>query len=773
MKLLRLVTALILAGLGFTSFGSVSSQTARIAYTAAALPAACPTTFPFNSTATVPDLIVYDGGPTNTGNSPPVTLTLNSDYTVTGGGYNSANQLQTGTVTILAGGAHNVQAGDVITILRNVPFTQTTTFSSSGFMSPLMIEAGLDKLTLQTQQLKDLFGLSLQFQKNETLSSQLVLSSRENLLLGFDSAGVIAYSNGGGGGGGGTYFAGTGLSLTGNTFSVNTTQPQVVQVGTLVGLDVSGDLNSSSTTDSSSSTTGAINTTGGLGVAKKLYVGTNLAVAGTSTLTGQVAIGTTINPSTGVYINHTITAASGLANGLGTYSTTTASANSDVLSAFSAQANFAKSSFNNLFAVSCNIPAAGVTGSGTIANAYGLLIGNVTAGTNNYAIRTGSGTVTFNDATDASSTSTGAVRTTGGVGIAKQLWVGTDANVAGTSTLTGNVGIGEAPLTTSSLTVAHTYGGATASAEVVVNGSLVPPGATQGFPNAFRDVTIYTPNTAGDAYASYDCNVNLAGTVPLNHYYGYQMRDVYTGTNTLDVMAGFTMAATVNSAGGTVTEMRGFYVPDQTVSSGTVTHYAGLFIDQLTAGTTRHAIYCAGNDNVFMAGGQFGNSALLTYPAGATTCRGYFTFDQASQTGLAVMNSSATATGTFMSFCNSGGTVQGTITQTNSTTTAYNTSSDRRLKEHFRPMTDSGAIIDSIQPVIFDWKWGGKDFHGVVAQDLAKVYPEAVTKTDDGKGRITGTPWQVDYSKLVPLLVEQIKELRQRVSQLEAQQKTH
>jgi len=42
-----------------------------------------------------------------------------------------------------------------------------------------------------------------------------------------------------------------------------------------------GDITLASTTEASSSTTGAIKTAGGMGVAKKLYVGTDLNVAGT------------------------------------------------------------------------------------------------------------------------------------------------------------------------------------------------------------------------------------------------------------------------------------------------------------------------------------------------------------------------------------------------------------------------------------------------------------------------------------------------------------
>jgi hypothetical protein len=43
--------------------------------------------------------------------------------------------------------------------------------------------------------------------------------------------------------------------------------------------------------------------------------------------------------------------------------------------------------------------------------------------------------------TDASSVSTGSIFTAGGVGIAKKLYVGTDANIAGNATITGTVGV--------------------------------------------------------------------------------------------------------------------------------------------------------------------------------------------------------------------------------------------------------------------------------------------------------------------------------------------
>jgi hypothetical protein len=108
----------------------------------------------------------------------------------------------------------------------------------------------------------------------------------------------------------------------------------------------------------------------------------------------------------------------------------------------------------------------------------------------------------------------------------------------------------------------------------------------------------------------------------------------------------------------------------------------------------------------------------------------------------------------------------GTITTT-LTATAYNTSSDYRLKTNIRDLTGSGAIIDAIQPRLYDWKTGQKDTYGFVAQEVFAVFPQAVSQGDDNPDTIT-KQWALDYSKLVPVLTAELKSLRARVAQLEA-----
>ena len=98
------------------------------------------------------------------------------------------------------------------------------------------------------------------------------------------------------------------------------------------------------------------------------------------------------------------------------------------------------------------------------------------------------------------------------------------------------------------------------------------------------------------------------------------------------------------------------------------------------------------------------------------------------------------------------------------TSTSYVTSSDGRLKTNVRDY-NSGDILDLLKPRIFDWKSGEKDSIGFVAQELYEVYPQAVSAGDDGEE--VAQSWGVDFSKLVPLLVAEIKSLRARVAALE------
>jgi len=122
-------------------------------------------------------------------------------------------------------------------------------------------------------------------------------------------------------------------------------------------------------------------------------------------------------------------------------------------------------------------------------------------------------------------------------------------------------------------------------------------------------------------------------------------------------------------------------------------------------------------------------------------------------------------------FENAAGAGVGTIV-TNGTATAYNTSSDAALKEDLKSF-DAGNIIDRTEVYDFAWKSTKERAYGVIAQQANEVYPQAVTHSKavdaDEKNNIPKRDewWGIDYSKYVPVLLQELKALRARVAQLE------
>jgi hypothetical protein len=91
---------------------------------------------------------------------------------------------------------------------------------------------------------------------------------------------------------------------------------------------------------------------------------------------------------------------------------------------------------------------------------------------------------------------------------------------------------------------------------------------------------------------------------------------------------------------------------------------------------------------------------------------------------------------------------------------AYNTTSDYRLKEDFKPING----LDLVSKIkVYDFKWKGNEarMDGVIAHELQEVLPYAVSGEKDAKEF-----QQVDYSKLVPILVQAIQELKSEIELL-------
>lgn len=98
----------------------------------------------------------------------------------------------------------------------------------------------------------------------------------------------------------------------------------------------------------------------------------------------------------------------------------------------------------------------------------------------------------------------------------------------------------------------------------------------------------------------------------------------------------------------------------------------------------------------------------------------------------------------------------GSISITTSTT-SYNTSSDYRLKQDLKPINGLD-LVSQIKVYDYEWKSDETRAYGVLAHELQEVIPQAVNGEKDGEN-MQG----VDYSKLVPILVQAIQELKAEI----------
>ena len=171
--------------------------------------------------------------------------------------------------------------------------------------------------------------------------------------------------------------------------------------------------------------------------------------------------------------------------------------------------------------------------------------------------------------------------------------------------------------------------------------------------------------------------------------------------------------------------------------------------------------------------------------------------------------SQSSQSGTMIAFQNSDNTEVGSIKSTGSAT-AFNTSSDYRLKENVDYTWDATTRLKQLKPARFNWIADDTNIleDGFLAHEVSSIVPEAITGTKDAATTLTKavigehgnviaenieesawtagkadgtydaeTTWhaskvnpiyqQIDLGKLVPLLVKTVQEQEARIKALE------
>ena len=151
-------------------------------------------------------------------------------------------------------------------------------------------------------------------------------------------------------------------------------------------------------------------------------------------------------------------------------------------------------------------------------------------------------------------------------------------------------------------------------------------------------------------------------------------------------------------------------------------------------------------------------------------------------------------------YFNYNGTNVGSI-QSGASSTSYQTSSDYRRKNVVGAVSGSGARIDALKPIDFEWKVDNSQARGFLAHEFQEVYPNSVSGTKDGtkeeeyevtpaveatkdedgveltpaQPAVKGTRTVPDYqamqastSEVMADLVAELQSLRKRIAALEA-----
>jgi len=145
---------------------------------------------------------------------------------------------------------------------------------------------------------------------------------------------------------------------------------------------------------------------------------------------------------------------------------------------------------------------------------------------------------------------------------------------------------------------------------------------------------------------------------------------------------------------------------------------------------------------------------------------------QQSVTGsYCYLSNALTNGGTFYHFqFNENGTARGSITS-NGSTTAYNTTSDYRLKNITGPITGAKDFIMALQPKQGTWKSDGSKFVGFLAHEFQEVSPSSVTGQKDAvdaDGNPIMQAMQASSSEVMANLIALVQEQQALITQLQA-----
>jgi len=270
---------------------------------------------------------------------------------------------------------------------------------------------------------------------------------------------------------------------------------------------------------------------------------------------------------------------------------------------------------------------------------------------------------------------------------------------------------------------------------------------------------------SNEGYLLFNSYYNGSQNVARNNGYGGRLA-FNLSSGYLDYSVGASATAGNPPSGGYNSVMRMYpsyvYVTPTTSSSSTT---SGALQVAGGVGITGNA-YVGG---VLAVNGAASNG-YITATSATYLNSAFVGISTASSNGTAYQAGFTASSGSVMYIYTSSGSAGGITVS--GTTTAYNTTSDKRLKTPLRSWS-LGDRFDDLPIGEFNWLKDGSVGHGTLAQEMYKVYPDVVVKGNDAPtldSNKQGATWGVDYGKLTVPVIAEVKALRARVKTLEQEQ---
>jgi hypothetical protein len=236
-----------------------------------------------------------------------------------------------------------------------------------------------------------------------------------------------------------------------------------------------------------------------------------------------------------------------------------------------------------------------------------------------------------------------------------------------------------------------------------------------------------------------------------------------------------TIGSTSTALGGTSTTLAGLTSVSSTGFTGALTGNASTATTLATARTINGTSFNGSADitipNLVSGSSQITATSTTGFATGVktqldsnTVVSGSSQVAIASTTGFGTYINQALLTTSAVTHGNL--TINGTITATGDITAYY--TSDKRHKNNIQTISNAVLKVKQLNGVTWEWNDDVNEVTkttpktGLIAQEVQQVLPQVVTERNDGF-------LALDYSKMVGLLVEAIKEQQIQIDQLKAQ----